>query len=172
MVPRTEATRVFLAHWRVSFQSRFRPDRGKSWWFESSMLCLNMSSFQRTRARRSNRCESERIFAQAQQRRGGNYEIFNTCLFHPSVFARTVDVVPNVGFRWSWCRWRACVAYFSKVRALHKGELGFARYGPTSRGRWNVLHVGGSFSDRDSDLTGEALDDPRVAHCSWSDPLT
>ena len=58
------------------------------------------------------------------------------------------------------------LAYFSKVRALHKGELGFARYGPTSRGRWNVLHVGGSFSDRDSDLTGEALDDPRVAHCS------
>jgi hypothetical protein len=28
------------------------------------------------------------------------------------------------------------------------------------------FHVGGSFSDRDSDLTGEALDDLRVARCS------
>ena len=28
------------------------------------------------------------------------------------------------------------------------------------------LHVEGSFSDRDSGLTGEALDNPRVARCS------
>ncbi len=28
------------------------------------------------------------------------------------------------------------------------------------------LHTGGPFSDQDSGLTGEALDDPRVARCS------
>jgi hypothetical protein len=66
---------------------------------------------------------------------------------------------------------KACVAYFSKVRALHRGELRFARYDLANRGRWNVPYAKGSFSDRDSGLTGGALDDPEVARCSWSNPL-
>ena len=49
------------------------------------------------------------------------------------------------------------------VQALHGGELGFARYDLTNRGRWNVLYVMGSSSDGDSGLTGGALDDPKVA---------
>uniref|UniRef100_A0A2N9GC58 Uncharacterized protein n=1 Tax=Fagus sylvatica TaxID=28930 RepID=A0A2N9GC58_FAGSY len=51
-------------------------------------------------------------------------------------------------------------------RALHRGELRFARYDPANRGRWNVPHAKGSFSDQDSGLTGGALDDPEVARCS------
>jgi hypothetical protein len=36
---------------------------------------------------------------------------------------------------------------FPKVQALHRGELGFARYDPANRGRWNVPYAKGSFSD-------------------------
>jgi hypothetical protein len=99
MVPRTEATRVFLVHRRAFFRSRFRPDRGKSWRSKSCTPCLNMSSFLRTRACKSHCSKSKIIFARAQHPRGGKCQIFSIVLFHPSVFARTVDVVPNVEFR-------------------------------------------------------------------------
>ena len=77
-----------------------------------------------------------------------------------------VDVAPNIGFRQSWYRRKACATYFLKVQALHRGELGFARYDLANRGCWNVPYANGSFSDRDSGLTGGALDDPEVARCS------
>uniref|UniRef100_A0A2N9J135 Reverse transcriptase domain-containing protein n=1 Tax=Fagus sylvatica TaxID=28930 RepID=A0A2N9J135_FAGSY len=50
-----------------------------------------------------------------------------------------------------------------EFHALHRGELGFVRCGPANRGCWNVPHAKGSFSNRDSGLTGGALGDPRVA---------
>uniref|UniRef100_A0A2N9HEZ7 Uncharacterized protein n=1 Tax=Fagus sylvatica TaxID=28930 RepID=A0A2N9HEZ7_FAGSY len=52
------------------------------------------------------------------------------------------------------------------VQALHKGELGSARYDLENGGRWNVPYTKRLFSDRDSGLTGGALDDPEVARCS------
>uniref|UniRef100_A0A2N9EYX8 Uncharacterized protein n=1 Tax=Fagus sylvatica TaxID=28930 RepID=A0A2N9EYX8_FAGSY len=51
-------------------------------------------------------------------------------------------VAPDVGFWRSWCRRKACVTFFLKVQALHRGELWFARYDLANRDCWNVPHAG------------------------------
>jgi hypothetical protein len=147
MIPRTGAAGVFLVRWRTFFRSRFRLDWGKSWRSESSTLCMNASFFQRVWACRSTCCESGRLCAQAWQRRGKRSGIFSIALFRRPVFACVVDVAPDVGFQRSWYLRKACVTYFLKVQALHRGELGFARYGLANRGRWDVPYTKGSFPD-------------------------
>ena len=64
---------------------------------------------------------------------------------HSLISVRMVDVAPDIRFWHSWCRRKACVTFYLKVRALHRGELGFARYDLVNRGRWNVPHAGGHF---------------------------
>uniref|UniRef100_A0A2N9IPU3 Uncharacterized protein n=1 Tax=Fagus sylvatica TaxID=28930 RepID=A0A2N9IPU3_FAGSY len=141
--PRTEATGVFLVRLRAVFRSGFRLDPVKSWRSESSTSCMDVSSFQRARARGSTCCESGRLCAQAWQRRWENSGNFSTALFRRPVFTRVVDVAPDVGFRRSWYRRKACATYFSTVQALHRGELGFARYDLANRGRRNVPYAKG-----------------------------
>ena len=157
---------MFLVRRRAFFRSRFRLDRGKAWRSESCTSCMHVSSFQRAQACGSTCCESGRLCAQARQRRWESSGIFSTALFRWPIFVCVVDVAPDVGFRRSWYRRKACATYFLKVQALHRGKLRFARYDPANRGSWNVPHSKGSFSDRDSSLIGGALGDPEVACCS------
>ena len=97
--------------------------------------------------------------------------IFSTISLLSSIFPRTVDVAPAVDFRWSWYPWQACDVFFEVSQISREVELGPVRYDPANRGCRSIFHDGGSFSDRDSDLTEEAIGDPRVTCCSWSYPF-
>ena len=51
-----------------------------------------------------------------------------------SVFACSVDLIPDVNFQRSWYCRKACATLFLKVLDLRETKLGLERYGPSNRG--------------------------------------
>uniref|UniRef100_A0A2N9I5X3 Uncharacterized protein n=1 Tax=Fagus sylvatica TaxID=28930 RepID=A0A2N9I5X3_FAGSY len=128
---------VFLVRWRTFFRSRIPARPGKFLAIREFHTVHECVLLSNVPGLADQLVASQEDSARKRGNVGGkSYEIFSTALFR------------------------------RPVQALHRGELGFARYDLANRGRWNVPYAKGSFSDRDSGLTGGALDDPRVAR--WS----
>uniref|UniRef100_A0A2N9EHE6 Aminotransferase-like plant mobile domain-containing protein n=1 Tax=Fagus sylvatica TaxID=28930 RepID=A0A2N9EHE6_FAGSY len=85
-------------------------------------------------------CEQERLCA--RRRLSGRKNAFSSqrvFLQILSQFAHIFDLAPDVRFRRSWYRRKACAAYFCKVPDLRKSELGLVRYGSANRGHRSVF---------------------------------
>ena len=123
--------RVFPC-WRAVFRLRFWPSRGRSWRFESCMLCLNVV-LKVPDLRINLQWVGKNLCVKATSP-GENYEIFSIISFLSSIFLCLVDIAPDVRFWQTWYPWKAWATFFLKVSDLQEGELEFERYGPTNEG--------------------------------------
>ena len=61
---------------------------------------------------------------------------------------------------------KLAIPSFLKFQTCKYSSLGLGDTVPRTEAAGGFFHIRRSFSNRDSALTGEALDDPRVACCS------
>uniref|UniRef100_A0A2N9I3D9 Uncharacterized protein n=1 Tax=Fagus sylvatica TaxID=28930 RepID=A0A2N9I3D9_FAGSY len=130
------------------FRSGFRLTPINSWRSESSTSCMDVSSFQCARARRSTCCESGRLCAQARQRRWENSGNFSTALFRRPVFTRVVDVAPDVRISDDLgIVGKLALPTFQRYKPCTEASLGSQDMDLANRGRRNVPYAKGSSSD-------------------------
>uniref|UniRef100_A0A2N9G8G4 Uncharacterized protein n=1 Tax=Fagus sylvatica TaxID=28930 RepID=A0A2N9G8G4_FAGSY len=138
-----QATGVFLVRLRAVFRSGFRLDPDKILAIREFHVVHECVFFPTHPGLWINLLRVRKTLRASVATSVGNSGNFSTALFRQPVFTRMVDIAPDVGFRQSWYRRKAGATYFPKVQALHRGELGFARYDPANGGRWNVPYAKG-----------------------------
>uniref|UniRef100_A0A2N9GA27 Uncharacterized protein n=1 Tax=Fagus sylvatica TaxID=28930 RepID=A0A2N9GA27_FAGSY len=113
------STGVFLVRLRAVFRSGFRLTPINSWRSESSTSCMDVSFFPMCPGSQINLLRVRKTLcasvATSVETIPGT---FSKTLFCRPVFTRVVDVAPDVGFRRSWYRRKACVTYFSNGTGL------------------------------------------------------
>uniref|UniRef100_A0A2N9JAC9 Uncharacterized protein n=1 Tax=Fagus sylvatica TaxID=28930 RepID=A0A2N9JAC9_FAGSY len=108
------------------FQSGFRLDPVKSWRSESSTSCMDVCLLSNAPGLADQLVASQEDSARKRGNVGGKIpEISAQPYFVGPVFMRVVDVAPDIGFRRSWYRRKACATYFSKrYRPCTEASLG------------------------------------------------